>query len=80
MYVHRPQRSPMPTQTIRLPIGFDISIALSHALLHCEPATHGIDGARKFEQQAVAGGVGDAATLLVDQPVDQFLSMGAQGA
>ncbi len=80
MYVHPPQRSLMPTQAIRLPIGFDIPIALSHALLFSERATLGDDRAGELKQQAVAGSVGDAATVLVDQPVDQFLSMGAQGA
>ena len=50
MYVHPPQRSPMPTQAIRLPIGFDIPIALSHALLfseghHTFAATTGFSGA-----------------------------------
>ncbi len=63
-----------------LVIGFDIPIALSHALLHRERAAHGVDSAGELKQQAVAGSVSDATTVLVYQPVDQFLSMGAQGA
>gem|GEM_PF-2140727 len=63
-----------------LAVCFDISIAFGHANLKRESAPHGIDGAGEFEQQAVAGGVGDAAAAFVDQLIDQFLSMSAQGA
>ncbi len=56
MYVHWPQRSPMPTQAIRLPIGFDIPIALSHALLfseghHTFAATTGFPLPTKFPHE-----------------------------
>ena len=39
----------------------DIRVALGHRLLHCDRAAHRIDDAPKFDQQAVTGGLDDAA-------------------
>jgi hypothetical protein len=39
----------------------DIRVALGHRLLHCNRGGHRIDDAPKFRQQAVAGGLDDAA-------------------
>ena len=41
-------------------------IALGHRLLHRDRATHRIDDARKFHQQAVTCGLDDAAMVLGD--------------
>jgi hypothetical protein len=45
---------------------------MSHRLLHCDRAAHGIDNARKLHQQAVAGGLDDAAMMLGDLRIEEF--------
>ncbi len=79
MYVHWPQRSPMPTQAIRQPIGFDIPIALSHAHLLGERATQGDDSAGELKQQAVASS-GGFDTLSWCGSADVFADLGEQRA
>jgi hypothetical protein len=61
-----------------LPAFFDILIARGHSVLHGNSTSHGIHSARELEQQTIAGGVGDAAAMLFDQPIDQVLAMSAQ--
>jgi hypothetical protein len=53
----------------------DTRVPLGHHLLHLDRAAHRIDNAGKFHQQAVAGGLDDAAAVLVDQRIDQFSSV-----
>jgi hypothetical protein len=42
----------------------DIRVSPGHRLLHRDRAAHRIDDAGKFHQQAVAGGLDDAAPVL----------------
>lgn len=49
------------------PAFLDILIARGHAVLHGNATPNRIHGARELEQQAVAGGVGDAAAMFFDQ-------------
>ncbi len=44
----------------------DTGVSLGHRLLHRDRAAHRIDDAGKFDQQAVAGGLDDAAMVLGD--------------
>jgi hypothetical protein len=46
----------------------DTGVPLGHRLLHRNPAAHRIDYAGKLHQQAVAGGLDDAAPMLGDSP------------
>ena len=48
------------------------ALPLGHRLLHRDRAAHRIDDAGKFHQQAVAGGLDDAAAMLGDFRVDQL--------
>ena len=50
----------------------DTGIALGHPALHRDGAAHRIDDAGEFDQQAVAGGLDDAAAVLGDVRVDQL--------
>src|SRR5207245_3395880 len=50
----------------------DTSVPLGHRLLHFDRAAHRIDDARKFHQQAVAGGLDDAAVVLGDLRIDEL--------
>ena len=47
-------------------------IALGHRLLHLNSTAHRIDDAGKFHQQAVAGGIDDAALVLGDCRIDEL--------
>ena len=44
----------------------------SHPLLHRDRAGDGFDNAREFDQDAVAGGLDDAALVLGDIGIDQL--------
>ena len=44
---------------------------LGHRLLHFDRAAHRIDDAGKLHQQAVAGGLDDAAVVLGDLRIDE---------
>ena len=55
-------------------------VAARHALLKSDGASHRVDGAPELQQQAVAGRVGDAATVRFYQRVDELRPMRAQGA
>ena len=57
------------------PIGWHIGIAFGHAALDFDGAAHSIDDADEFHQHAVAGGLDDAAPVLGDLGIDQFLAM-----
>jgi len=48
-------------------------IPLGHRLLHLDRAAHRIDDAGKFHQQAVAGGLDDAAVVLGDLRIEELL-------
>jgi len=50
----------------------DTGVPLGHRLLYSDRAAHRIDDAGKFDQQAVAGGLDDAAPVLGDFWIDQF--------
>jgi len=51
------------------------SLAIHHSALHLGRATDRIDDARKFNEDAVAGGLDDAALVLLDFRIDQLPSM-----
>jgi len=48
------------------------SIPLDHCLLHRDRAAHRIDDAGKFDQQAVASGLDDAAVMLGDFRIEEL--------
>ena len=50
-------------------------IALGHAALHLDRAAHRIDDAGELHQQAVAGGLDDAAAVFGDLRIDQLAPM-----
>ena len=52
-----------------------IGIAFDHAALDVDGAAHRVDDADEFHQHPVAGGLDDAAAVLGDLGVDQFLAM-----
>ncbi|MGY3156261.1 hypothetical protein ACVW0V_005401 [Bradyrhizobium elkanii] len=54
----------------------DVGVALRHPALNLGRAQHRIDDAMKFDQQAVAGGLDDAAAILGDGRIDQLDAMG----
>ena len=56
---------------MRLSVG-DIGVALRHPLLHRDRAAHRIDDAGELDQQAVAGGLDDAAVMLGDLRIDEL--------
>ena len=60
------------------PLGRLRGIALGHRLLHAHGAGHRFDDAGEFEQEAVAGGLDDAAFVLGDLGVDQFAAQRLQ--
>jgi hypothetical protein len=47
-------------------------VALGHNALDFHGASHGIDSARKFDQDTVARGLDDTAAMLCDIRVDEF--------
>src|SRR5262249_20268494 len=55
-----------------------VGIALVHAALNLDGATHGIDDAGEFGQQAVAGGLDDAALVFVDLGIEHRAPVGLQ--
>src|SRR5450631_63124 len=50
-------------------------VPLDHAALNINGAAHGVDDADKLHQHPVARGLDDAAAVLGDPGVDQFLAM-----
>ena len=50
----------------------DAGVPLGHRPLHLDRAAHRIDDARELDQQAVAGGLDDAAAVLGDLRIDQL--------
>ena len=50
----------------------DTGVPLGHRLLHRDRAAHRIDDAGKFHQQAVAGGLDDAAVVLGDLRIEKL--------
>src|ERR1700737_3951850 len=58
--------------------GGHLGIALGHATLHVDSAAHRVDYTGEFQQQAVARGLDDAATVLSDLRVKKLLPMGLQ--
>jgi hypothetical protein len=55
-----------------LPFVGRLGLAVDHPALHLGSAAHRVDDARKFNQQAVAGGLDDAALVLLDLRIDQL--------
>jgi hypothetical protein len=47
-------------------------VSLGHRALHFDCAAHRVDDARKLDQQPVAGGLDDAATVLLDLGITQL--------
>ena len=54
------------------PLRRHAGIALRHRALHLDRASHGIDDAGELDEQAVAGGLDDAAAVLGDLGVRQL--------
>ena len=54
------------------PLRRDGGVAHGHLALHVDRAAHRIDDAAELHQQAVAGGLDDAAAMLLDLGVGQF--------
>src|SRR5215471_1999866 len=52
-----------------------LGLAQSHSPLHLHSTTDGIHHTRKFRQEAVAGVLHDAASMLLDLRIDQFAEM-----
>src|SRR5260370_40597248 len=56
----------------------NIRVALGHAALHVHRAAHGVHYARKFDENAVSGGLDDAPTVLRNLRVHQFATAGLE--
>jgi hypothetical protein len=54
------------------PVSRDIGVALDQPLLHCDGAAHRLDRTGKFDQEAVASGLDDAAAMLGNAGIDQI--------
>jgi hypothetical protein len=65
----------MRRATSNLVIAGYIGIALRHALLHLDRAAHRLDHAGELDQDAVAGGLDHASSVLCDFRVDQLPAM-----
>ena len=52
----------------------DTGVPLGHHLLHRDRAAHRIDDAGKLHQQAVAGGLDDAAMVLGDLRIEKLMA------
>lgn len=50
-------------------------IALGHGALHFDRTSYGVDHAREFDEQAVTGGLDDAACVLGDLGIDELAPM-----
>ena len=50
----------------------DVSVSLGHRLLHLDRAAHRIDDAGELDQEPVAGGFDDAASVLLDLRIAQL--------
>jgi len=55
-----------------------VYVALVHPSLDRQRAGDGLDDTREFDQEAVAGGLDDAAFVLGDLGVDQLAAVGAE--
>ena len=55
-----------------------VRVAPGHAVLQCQRHADGLDGAAELDQQAVAGGVEQAAVMGLQQRIDQFGAVAAQ--
>ena len=53
-------------------------IALGHAILYFDGATHGVDHAAKLDESAIAGPLDDAPIMRVDSGINQVASQPAQ--
>jgi hypothetical protein len=63
---------------IDAPVGRQAGIALSHAVLHLDRATHRLDDAVEFDQSAVAGALDDASAMHGDGGIDQITAQRPQ--
>ena len=57
------------------PLVAHLQPAVDHPALYLRGATHRVDDARKFRQQAVPGGLYDSALVLPDLRIDQLPEM-----
>src|SRR6266699_2301032 len=55
-----------------LPLVGHLRLAVDHPALHLGGAPHRVDDAGKFREQAVAGGLDDAALVLPDLRIEQL--------
>jgi hypothetical protein len=60
------------------PFGRQTRVALDHAVLHLDGATHGVDDAAELDQAAVAGAFDDAAVMRGDGGVDEIATEAPQ--
>ena len=55
------------------PLGLrPVGVSVRHSLLNHDGAAHGVDDRDELDQNAVAGGLEDAAAVLGDQRIDEF--------
>ena len=59
-------------------LGRQVGVALDHAVLHLEGATHRVDHASEFDEAAIAGPLHDAAMVRGDGGVDQIAAQPPQ--
>src|SRR5581483_4931937 len=71
-----PQVNPDPER--HTAVAGDLGIAPRHSALHFQRAAPGVDDARKFGEDAVAGGLDDATAMDRDSRVDQLHPYGVQ--
>jgi hypothetical protein len=63
--------APITARVIDASFRRQTSIALDHAILHFDRATHGVDHAAELDDRAVAGALNDAPVMSVDRGIDQ---------
>ena len=60
------------------PLGRQAGIALDHAVLHFDGATHSVDHAAELDEAAVSGAFDDAPVMRVDGGIDQIAAQPAK--
>jgi hypothetical protein len=59
-------------------LGRHAGVALDHAVLYLDGATHGVDHAAELDEAAVAGALDDAPAMRGDRGVDQIAAQPPQ--
>ena len=59
-------------------LGRQASVALDYAVLHLDPAAHGVDCTAELDDRAVAGALDDAAVMSGDGGVDEVATEAPQ--